>query len=752
MNIIRSTLKTGRGPAQFLYALALWAIWLLAAPASAAVVTLKVVDQHGQEIPGSQIAVLSLAATTGDSLTLPEGTHVFTVAPGAFGRSWWSWLSRTDVVEITPATTELVFEWITAAVALRLQDQHGVEIAGSQVGVGPSTFNGGVITGGTVVLPITDDGVYPTIQGNFVDGHDFTVIPGAFDRSHSAWLSRFEEGYEVTAITTQIVFEWITAAVVLRLQDQHGVEIAGSQIGVGPSTWAGGVVTGGTVVLPITDDTVYPTIAGHFLDGHDFTVIPGAFDRSHSAWLSRFEEGYEVTAITTQIVFEWITAAVTLRLQDQHGVEIAGSQIGVGPSTWAGGVVTGGTVVLPITDDTVYPTIAGHFLDGHDFALMVRVGGTAHPAFLMREEFAREVTVATAEIAYTWIQHRCALELRDAGNQPVTGSVFVLPSVFFGHLAPGEAPAFPVNDLAVYPTASGHFINGYPITVSPGDIAPASSEIYFTVNAAGEFTPGSFSIGGNVYGLALACDDGCEPLAVASLTAPAAPLALGTAATVTAHFAAADNDSGRICSFDWGDGTFDPGLDASGATVAASHTYATPGVYRVTVTAENACGDVDIAVHEFVVIYDPEGGFVTGGGWINSPVDAYAANPALTGKANFGFVSKYLKGANVPTGNTEFQFKAGDLNFKSTSYDWLVVAGAKAKFKGSGTINGAGDFAFQLTATDGQASGGGGADTFRIKIWSKSGGGVIYDNQPSDADTADATTALGGGSIVVHKP
>jgi hypothetical protein len=40
----------------------------------------------------------------------------------------------------------------------------------------------------------------------------------------------------------------------------------------------------------------------------------------------------------------------------------------------------------------------------------------------------------------------------------------------------------------------------------------------------------------------------------------------------------------------------------------------------------------------------------------------------------------FNQGANVPTDNTEFQFKAGDLNFKSTSYDWLiVVAAASAK-------------------------------------------------------------------------
>ncbi|MBE7500480.1 MAG: right-handed parallel beta-helix repeat-containing protein [Verrucomicrobiales bacterium] len=242
------------------------------------------------------------------------------------------------------------------------------------------------------------------------------------------------------------------------------------------------------------------------------------------------------------------------------------------------------------------------------------------------------------------------------------------------------------------------------------------------------------------------------PAEITDLTAPAAPLPLGSLAEVSVQLAVADGLL-QTATFHWSDGSPDTVTTAEpDGSCMAQHVYASPGVYRVTVTAENACGDVDIAVHEFVVVYDPEGGFVTGGGWINSPAGAYAADPSLTGKANFGFVAKYQPGANVPSGNTEFQFKAGDLNFKSTSYDWLVVAGAKAKFKGRGTVNGAGDYAFQLTATDGQVNGGGGTDRFRIKIWDQSGGGVIYDNQPGDADTADATTALGGGSIVVHKP
>lgn len=116
----------------------------------------------------------------------------------------------------------------------------------------------------------------------------------------------------------------------------------------------------------------------------------------------------------------------------------------------------------------------------------------------------------------------------------------------------------------------------------------------------------------------------------------------------------------------------------------------------------------------------------------------------LTGKASFGFVSKYKKGANVPTGNTEFQFKAADLNFHSGTYDWLVVTGSDyAKFKGEGTINGELDpngnsFKFMIWAGDDEP------DTFRIKIWWEDNGNevVVYDNGMDQP--------IGGGSIVIH--
>lgn len=188
-----------------------------------------------------------------------------------------------------------------------------------------------------------------------------------------------------------------------------------------------------------------------------------------------------------------------------------------------------------------------------------------------------------------------------------------------------------------------------------------------------------------------------------------------------------------------------------------TYTFTTPGVYLVKLTANDTCGGTGTAAtaggfDAMVVIYDPDGGFVTGGGWIHSPPGAYVPNPSVTGKANFGFVSKYHNGASVPTGNTEFQFKAVGLNFKSTAYEWLVVAGKRAQYKGSGTINGAGDYRFMLTVIDGDLPGGGGMDKFRIRIWNNNGGGLVYDNQMNAPDNDDPTTVLGGGSIIIHKP
>ena len=86
-----------------------------------------------------------------------------------------------------------------------------------------------------------------------------------------------------------------------------------------------------------------------------------------------------------------------------------------------------------------------------------------------------------------------------------------------------------------------------------------------------------------------------------------------------------------------------------------------------------------------------------------------------------------------------------ELNFHSNSYDWLVISGDKAKYKGIGNINGDGEYGFMLTAVDDIV------DTFRIKIWDKATDQVVYDNKLGSDDESYVGTILGGGNIKIHK-
>jgi hypothetical protein len=256
-----------------------------------------------------------------------------------------------------------------------------------------------------------------------------------------------------------------------------------------------------------------------------------------------------------------------------------------------------------------------------------------------------------------------------------------------------------------------------------------------------------------------------EPPVIMDVIATPNPVEIGNAITLTATIDDSTTGDSIIASAEYEldgityamsavDGAFDEVIEEATATIPA---FAEPGIHTIFVRGEDNFGEGISEESIFLAVYDPNGGFVTGGGWINSPEGAYGDDPTLTGKANFGFISKYKKGATTPTGKTEFQFKAGDLNFHSDTYEWLVVAGARAMFKGTGTINGEGEYKFILTAIDGDLQGGGGADKFRIKIWVEDEvtgeETIIYDNMLGAEEDAELgeTTELGGGSIVIHK-
>jgi hypothetical protein len=126
------------------------------------------------------------------------------------------------------------------------------------------------------------------------------------------------------------------------------------------------------------------------------------------------------------------------------------------------------------------------------------------------------------------------------------------------------------------------------------------------------------------------------------------------------------------------------------------------------------------------------------------------SNPALAGLANVTLSVRYAKGAAVPSGVTTFTYAAGRLSFSASTYQWLVAAGGKAWYRGTGivTIDGQSQPAeFLVAATDGANFT---ADFLRIRLWTASG--VVYDNQPGAAQSAAATALMTSGpaSIAVR--
>ncbi|MHA2100866.1 MAG: NosD domain-containing protein, partial [Candidatus Kariarchaeaceae archaeon] len=235
---------------------------------------------------------------------------------------------------------------------------------------------------------------------------------------------------------------------------------------------------------------------------------------------------------------------------------------------------------------------------------------------------------------------------------------------------------------------------------------------------------------------------------IVTITGPVDPVEISSLIEVSAIFSDTGTIDTHSALWEWGDGTSSVGVIINDL-ITGSHSYDIPGVYALSLTLTDDDEGQTEALFQYIVIYDPYGSFVTGGGWFTSPEGAYTADPTLTGKATFGFVSKYKKGTTEPTGKTTFVLHFADFQFHSDSYDWLVVAGNKAQFKSTGTLNGQGTYGFMVTALDGKLNGDT-TDKFRIKIWDKDTDVIIYDNQFSAEESSDSATIIDGGSITIH--
>lgn len=250
--------------------------------------------------------------------------------------------------------------------------------------------------------------------------------------------------------------------------------------------------------------------------------------------------------------------------------------------------------------------------------------------------------------------------------------------------------------------------------------------------------------------------DATAPL-VSNVLATPDPVAINNAVTLTATISDATTGGSNIATAQYNinggsslpmqatDGAFNSPTETVTASVAP---FPADGIYNLCVTGMDSANNTSAPTCVSLPVYDPSAGFVTGGGSIFSPAGKDLVNTSAAGAATFAFVSKYLKGSNTPSGNLEFHFDAGNLHFKSTSMDWLVVTGEpRAQFHGTGTINGTSVCQFAVDAWDNSfGTGSSKVDAFGIKIYSCNSGG----NGNGDRYSIDATP-LTGGSIIIHK-
>ncbi|MFH9887244.1 family 43 glycosylhydrolase [Streptomyces luteogriseus] len=208
---------------------------------------------------------------------------------------------------------------------------------------------------------------------------------------------------------------------------------------------------------------------------------------------------------------------------------------------------------------------------------------------------------------------------------------------------------------------------------------------------------------------------------ITSAKGPGSPVPAGRAAVVTASFDDPGTSDRHTCKVDWKDGGRPTTGTVTGSGCRAAHVYDEAGIHRPVVTVTDDDGGTDSTTLPELIVYDRSAGPAAGAGTITSPAGACPGRPGLTGKAAFTLAAQYRKGATVPAGKATFVFGRARLAFRSTGSDWLVVNGSQAVYQGTGTVGGKNGYAFRVTATDGP-------DTFRIKIWKKATGDVLYDN------------------------
>lgn len=210
----------------------------------------------------------------------------------------------------------------------------------------------------------------------------------------------------------------------------------------------------------------------------------------------------------------------------------------------------------------------------------------------------------------------------------------------------------------------------------------------------------------------------------------------------------------QSANWSWGDGTSTRAETVSerggGGNAGATHVYDTPGIYTVTANLLDRSGS-GATVSRDIVVYAPSGAVIGGSGSFMSPRDANRHGRARPGKAGFVFLAPAGPDKGSVGVRPQLRFNADGLSFRSENFSLAALEGSRARFEGSGTVNGARDeYRFSL-ATSVDVAGTNEPARFGLRIWHVDPATkkelVDYDN----LGPAGAMAKLLDGSIALHQ-
>lgn len=467
--------------------------------------TLRIVDEDSVLVPG---AILEIPGVTGffgisndttimlpvtvDPLSRPmSGPKVpgypVEVIPAVNGVAIGCCLSRPEsAVELTSSGLTRTFVWRYADLTLRLVDQDSVIIPGAVLEVvtgTPTTVQNGL----SVRLPVTEDPLFPPINGTYAGGYGVTSIPAVTGTPIGCCLGRVESVAELTPTGMTRTFVWRYAYLTARLVDQDSTLIPGAMIDIVTGKTIS-LANGTSVYLPVTDDPLSLPITGTHAGGYKAYAYPAVNGTPIGCCLYREESTQELSPVGLTRTFVWRYADLTVRLVDQDSLLIPGASIDVSTGVTVT-IPNGMSARLPVTEDPLSLPILGSHSVGYPAFSYPAVNGTAIGCCLYRTEPIAELEPSGLVRTLVWRYADLTVRLVDQDSTLIPGASIEIGAGVTVTIANGTSARLPVTEDAASLPLSGSHSDGYEVFPYPAINGQALGCCLYRSESAVELEP-----------------------------------------------------------------------------------------------------------------------------------------------------------------------------------------------------------------------------------------------------------------------